>query len=61
MSPKKYPQNLHTPQKYYFSVNPQEILKFKILNQKNGPSLRMYQNIRYPPPPLGILIPDRLQ
>ena len=27
-----------------------QILKFKILNAKNDPSLRMYENIRVPPP-----------
>ena len=26
-------------------------MKFKILNPKNHPSLRMYKNIRVPPPP----------
>ena len=25
MTPKKYPQNLHTPKKYYFSENPKNI------------------------------------
>ena len=30
--PKKYPQNLHTPQKYSFFWKPQKILKFRLLN-----------------------------
>ena len=48
MTPKKYPQNLYTPKNIYFSENPKNILKFKILNPKNDPSLRMYENIRVP-------------
>ena len=32
--PKKYPQNLHTPQKYSFFSKPPKILKFRILNPK---------------------------
>ena len=52
--PKKYPQNLHTAKKYiHFFKTPQKILKFRISNPKNGPSLRKCVNIRVPPPPLG--------
>ena len=49
MTPKKYPQNLHTPKNIYFSGNPPkniEIQNFK--PQKNDPTLRMYENIRVP-------------
>ena len=51
--PKKYPQNLHTPKTYSFFSKPKKILKFRILNPKNSPSLRrpMCENIRVPPPP----------
>ena len=49
MTPQKYPQNVHTPKNIIFSENPQKILKFKNLTPKNGPSLRMYENIRVPP------------
>ena len=49
MTPQNYPQNLHTPQKYSFFWKTQKILKLKILNQKNDPSLRMYENIRVAP------------
>ena len=48
MTPKKYPQNLHTPKIYSFSETPKniEIQDFE-------PSLRMCENIRVPPPPGG--------
>ena len=49
--PKKYPQNLHTPQKFSFFRKPLKILKFRILNQNKCPSLRMCEHIRVPPPP----------
>ena len=52
------PQKISTkssyPQKYLFFLKPKKILKFKILNPQNYPSLRMYKNIRIlplPPPP----------
>ena len=50
--PKKYPQNLHTPQ-FFFLKAPKniEIQNFKF--KKNNPSLRMYKNFRVPPPPPG--------
>ena len=53
-----WPQkNIHkifiTPKKYSFFWKPQKILKFRILNPKNGPSLRKCENIRVPPPPPG--------
>ena len=34
MTPKKYPQNFHSPKNIYFSENPKKISKFKILNPK---------------------------
>ena len=46
---KKYPQNLHTPKNIHFSENPPKI-EIQNLDQKNGPSLRMCENIRVPPP-----------
>ena len=52
MTPKKYPQNLYTQKDIYFSENPPKKMNFKILNPpKNGPSQRMYENIRVPPTP----------
>ena len=48
--PKKYPQNLHTPKNIHFSET-QKNMEIQILNAKNGPSLRMYDNIRVPPSP----------
>ena len=41
------------PQKYSTQKysTPTKLLKFKILNQNNGPTLRIYENIRLPPPP----------
>ena len=43
------------PQNILIFLEPKKILKFKILNPKDDPSLRMYENIRVhpPPPPLG--------
>ena len=46
--PPKYPHDLHTPKIFIFLKTP-KILKFKFLNPKNDPSLRMYGNIRVPP------------
>ena len=51
MTPQKYPQNLHTPKKIYFSENPKHIKIESFEPQKNDPSLRMYEIIRVPPPP----------
>ena len=46
-----YPQNLHTSKIMIF-LKPPKILKFKVLNPKNGPSLRIYLKIsEYLPPP----------
>ena len=45
--PKKYSQNLYTPQNIHFSENP-----------KNETSLRMYENIRVSPLPLGVSAPQ---
>ena len=46
-------KNIHKifipPKNVHFSENPPKILKFRILNPKNGPSLRMRENIRVPP------------
>ena len=50
MTPKKYPQNFHTQKNIYFSENPKKYRNSKFWTQKNGPSLRMYENIRVPPP-----------
>ena len=51
--PKKYPQNLHTPKNIYFSDPPPPPQNKEIQNfeSKNDLSLRMYENIRIPPPP----------
>ena len=52
MTPKKYPQNLHTPKKYKFFWKPKKILKFRILNSKK--MCRAYVCVtisEYPPPP----------
>ena len=43
------------PKKCSFSeIKKPKILKFKILNQKNSPRLRMYKNYRVPPPRPGV-------
>ena len=47
--PKKYPQNLHTPKNIHISENPKEYWNSEFWTQKNGPSLRMWENIRVPP------------
>ena len=50
MTPKKYPQNLHT-QKIFIFLKPEknpEIQNFEP-QKKNYPRLRMYENIRVPP------------
>ena len=49
MTPKKYPQNVHTPKNIHFSETPKNIEIQKFDPKKNGPSLRMYENIRVPP------------
>ena len=63
MTPKKYPQNRHTPKNIHFSENPQKLLKFQNFEpKKNSPNLRMCENIRVPsppPPPLGLLMHKR--
>ena len=60
MTPKKYPQILHTPQKNFFWPPPplkkkKKNIEIQILNPKIDPSLRtcMFENIRVPPPPIG--------
>ena len=47
--PIKTIHRIFTPQKIFIFWKPQKILIFKILNPKNDPSLRMYENIRVPP------------
>ena len=56
--PKKYPQNLHTPQNNNFSENPKNIEIQNFEPPKNSPSLRMCENIRVqsPPPPPGLFV-----
>ena len=50
MTPQKYPQNLHT-QKYSFFWKPEKKTEIQILNPKKSYlRLRMYDNIRVPPP-----------
>ena len=52
MTPKKYPQNLHTPKKYSFFWKPKKILKFRILNPKNWAEPTAYVCVKileYPP------------
>ena len=56
MTPKKYPQNFHTQKNIHFSENPKKYWNSKIWPQQNGPSLRMYENIRVPPAPWGFFI-----
>ena len=52
--PKKYPQNLHTPQKYSFFWKPQKILKFRLLNtQKKSEPTYVWKYQCTPPPPWG--------
>ena len=69
MTPKYSPilwwpqKNIHKtfiPPKIFILLKTQKILKFKILNQKNDPSLRMYENIRVPHLPLllGVSAPQ---
>ena len=51
MTPKKYPQNFHTPpKKTFFLKTPKNIEIQNFEPQKNDPSLRMHENIRVPPP-----------
>ena len=58
MTPKKYPQTLNTPKNIHFSENPKKYWNSEFWTQKNGPSLRMCENIRVPPPPPpGLLLP----
>ena len=49
------PKNIHKifipPKNIHLSENAKKIWKLKFWIQKNGPSLRMYENIRVPPPP----------
>ena len=47
--PKKYPQNLHTPPKKSIFLKTQKNIEIQNFEPKNGPSLRMCENIRVPP------------
>ena len=51
MTPKKYPQNLHTPKRYSFFWKPPKILKFRILNPKKARAYVCVKISEYPPPP----------
>ena len=51
--PKKYPQNLHTPQKYTRFSKPPKILKFRILNPKKLPGPMYVWKCQSPPLSLG--------
>ena len=57
--PNKQPPKISTkssyPNFFFFSENSQKILKFKILNPKNGLSLRVYENMKVLPPHPGTL------
>ena len=58
---KKYPQNLLTP-KMLILLKTLKNIEFKILKPPiNDPSLRMYENIRVPPPPLGPSLPHFIE
>ena len=52
MTPKKYPKNFHTQTILIFLKTQKNIEIQKFDPQKNGPSMKMYENIRVPP--LGI-------
>ena len=63
-----WPQkNIHKifipPKDIYFSQNRKKYWNSEYWTQKNGPSLRMCENIRVPapPPPPGVYTPDRRQ
>ena len=49
MTPKKYPQNLHTLKNIHFYENQKNIEIQNFEPPKNDPSLRMFENIRVPP------------
>ena len=54
--PKKTKTNKHQiciPQKYSFSENPKKYWNSRFWTPINGPSLRIHENIRVPPPHLG--------
>ena len=55
MTPKKYPQNLHTKKILIFLKTPKNIEIQNFEPPKNDQSLRMYENIKSPPP-LGTCI-----
>ena len=50
---KKYPQNIHT--QFFFLKTPQNIDMQNFEPQKNDLSLRVYENIRVPPPHPSLL------
>ena len=47
MTPQKNPTNLHTQKIVFLKIT--KIMKFKTSDAKNDPSLRVYENIKYPP------------
>ena len=54
MTPKKYPQNFHTPKKYLFFWKPKKISKFRILNPKKWiEPTYVYKDQSTPPPGVG--------
>ena len=55
MTPKKYPQNLHTPKKYLFFYKPKKILKFKILDPKQMSGAYVCMKISEYPSSLGVM------
>ena len=52
VTPQKYQQMANTPKNSHFFPKPPKIVKLKILNPKNSPSLCSRQNIAYPLPNL---------
>ena len=52
MTPKNYSQNLHVPQNIFIFLKTQKNIEIQNFEpKKSDPSLRMYENIRVPPPP----------
>ena len=50
----KYQQNIHTPKIFFFFLKPPKNIDIQTFEPpKNCPSLRIYENIRVPPP-LGV-------
>ena len=53
MTPKKYPQNIHTPKNINFSENPLKYLNSNLRPQKMAGA---YVRIKIPPPPVHKVI-----